>query len=179
MKITPADLVFFWSAAWSVPLRSACRWLTPDAQTAVAPDAIAARWLKPLCLQRWVGQAIGDRLAWMRQHPEAAAYRCWQESTPCWTGMSAVSYDRRCLRELSEAGLLSLWEVEVERLLRISEAPPARVGEDDWARAALGVCEHLSQLYAELKRREQSRRARWRLREALRGYVRWDYRAAA
>ncbi len=69
--------------------------------------------------------------------------------------------------------------MEVERLLRVSEAPPALVGKDDWARAALGVSLRLSQLYAELKRRHRAMRARAMLREALRASIQWDYRAAA
>ncbi len=41
------------------------------------------------------------------------------------------------------------------------------------------VGRRLSQLYGELKRRQGERGARGMLREEMRGYVTWDYRAAA
>ena len=185
MTFTAPELASFWSAAWSVPFRLACRWLTPDEKTNVSPDALPPRQITPLCVQRWVGQAIGARLAWMRDHPEAAAYRysgAYDESDPsipCWTDRADALYDRRYVRQASEDDLLWRWNVEVERLLRISEATPFLLGEDDWARAVLRVCEHLNQLYAELKRRHRAMRARAILREELRAYIAWDYRAAA
>lgn len=185
MNFTDAELSSFWSAAWSVPFRSACRWLTSDEKTNVSPDAEPPTWLKPLCVQRWVGQAIGARLAWMRDHPEAALYRysgAYDESDPsipCWTEKGTVFYDWHELREFEEERILWRWNVEVERLLRTSEAPPFLLGEDAWTRAVLRVCEHLNQLYGELKRRHRAMRARAILREELRAYIHWDYRAAA
>lgn len=185
MFFTAPELAAFWSAAWSVPFRRACRWLAPDAQTNISLDARPPKQIAPRCVQRWVGQTIQARLAWMRAHPEAAAYRysgpydeC-DPSIPRWTDRADVPYDRRILRISPEGHLLWRWNVEVERLLRISEAPPALVGADDWARAALGVSQRLSQLYAELKRRHRAMRARAILRDELRAYIEWDYRAAA
>jgi hypothetical protein len=185
MNITPADLAAFWSAPWSVPFRAACRWLAPDAQTRVSPDAQPPAWLRPLCLQRWVGQAIAARLAWMRAHPAAALYRYsgsfdeGDPSIPYWADMATSSYTRLWLQHQEDDALLWRWNVEVERLLRVSEAPPCLVGENDWARSALGVALRLAQLYAELKRRHKARRARALLRDELRRYITWDYRAAA
>ena len=134
MLFSSDDLAAFWSAPWSVPLRSACRWLAPEAQTKTSPDAQAPRWLKPLCLQRWVGQAILARLAWRQSHPQAAFYRysgssdeC-DPSIPCWTAKETVFYDWHGLREEDEQRILWRWEVEVERLLRTSEAPPHLIG---------------------------------------------------
>ncbi len=75
MTVTLAHVPMFWLAPWTMLLRSACRWLSPEAQTATAPAPFAPRWPRPLGLQRWVGQAIDARLAWMREHPEAACYR--------------------------------------------------------------------------------------------------------
>ncbi len=75
MSFTASELASFWSAAWSVPFRLACRWLAPDERTSFSPDAPPLRRIAPFCVQRWVGQAIQARLAWMRDHPEAAAYR--------------------------------------------------------------------------------------------------------
>src|ERR1051326_8319885 len=151
MLFSPDDLAAFWSAPWSVPLCSACRWLAPEAQTHISPDAHAPRWLTPLCLQRWVGQAIRARLAWMKANPQAALYRysgssdeC-DPSIPCWTAKETVFYGWHSLHYLEEQRILFAWEVEVERLLRTCEAPPHLVGQDMWARAALRVCEHLTQ----------------------------------
>lgn len=180
MFFTAPELASFWSAAWSVPFRRACRWLTPDAKSNVSPDAQPPRQIAPRCVQRWVGQAIEARLAWMRDHPEAAAYRysgpydVCDPSIPCWTDRADVPYDRRALRKNPEEQLLWRWNVEVERLLRVSEAPPFLVGADDWALAALGISGRLSQLYAELKRRHRAMRARAMLREELRAFVEWQ-----
>ena len=185
MQMTETDLAAFWAAAWSLPFRAACRWLTPEAQMRVSPDVKPAAWLTPLCLQRWVGQAVAGRLAWMRAHPEAALYRysgpfdAGDPSIPYWADMAASCYTPLWLHHQEDDDLLWRWNVEVERLLRISEAPPCLVGEEAWARAALGVALRLSQVYAELKRRHKARRARARLRAELREYVTWDYRAAA
>jgi hypothetical protein len=185
MSCSAADVAAFWSAAWSVPLRSACRWLAPEVQTRVIPGVKSPIWLKPFCVQRWVGQAIVDRLAWMQAHPEAAAYRfsgpagVGDISLPCWTEPPSVVEAWREVHTEIEACLLWRWEVEVERLLRICEAPPALLGEDEWARAALRVCVRLSQVYAELKRRHKAMPTRALLRARLRAYVTWDFRVAA
>jgi hypothetical protein len=185
MPFTASELAAFWSAAWTVPFRLACRWLTPEERARVSPDAQPPRQIAPLCVQRWVGQAVQARLAWMRDHPEAAAYRYsgpYDESDPsipCWTDKADALYDRRALHKAAEDDLLWRWNVEVERLLRVSEAPPCFVGKEAWARAALGISARLSQLYVELKRRQRAMRARAMLREQLRASICWDYRAAA
>ena len=158
MSFSPDELEAFWSAAWSVPLRSACRWLEPAVQTHLDAAVQSPLWLKPFCVQRWIGQAVLDRLAWMRAHPEAAAYRFsgpagvgdaslarWTEppsEVEAWLDVHLEIDDCLCWR----------WEVEVERLLRISEAPPALLGEALWAQAVLRSCARLSLVYAELKR---------------------------
>ena len=149
MLCSPDDLASFWSAPWSVPLRCACRWLEPEEQTRADSDASAPRWLRPLCVQRWVGQAVRDRLAWMQAHPEAACYRYGgsnnerqDRSIPCWTAEATVASARETLRGVTEESLLWGWNVEVERLLRVSEAPPSLLGEETWARAALRASVH-------------------------------------
>ena len=63
---------------------------------------------------------------------------------------------------------------EVERLLRIVRELPALIGEDIWASAALSACEHVAQVYAELKRRHKAMRARAMLREELRRFITWQ-----
>jgi hypothetical protein len=180
MRMTTPDLLSFWCTPWSEPLRRACVWLTRFGPpiSGQQPDQAAPRWLRPLCLQRWVGQAIAARLAWMRQHPERAAYRFGRESEPCWQAVAWASYERRCLRELAEETLLVIFGMEVERLLRIMQEPPMLVGDLDWTRATLGACEHLAQVYGELKRRHKAMHTRALVREELRGYITWQ-RAAA
>src|SRR5690242_14493871 len=167
MFATTDDLLLFWCTPWSETLRAACVWIARFGPpiSGQQPDKAAPRWLRPLCLQRWVGQAIAARLAWMREYPERAAYRFGRESEPCWEPVAWVSYERRCLRDLCEETLLSIFGMEVERLLRIVQEPPLLVGAADWTQAALGASEHVAQVYAELKRRHKARRARFLLRE--------------
>jgi hypothetical protein len=171
-------LVFasFWSGAWSAPLRAACVWLrrTPAPVVPPTPDALAPGWLRPLCVQRWVGLTVAARLAWMRQHPHLTAYPFAHESLPCWGAGAWRPYPRRELRELRQQRLLWLFGLEVERLLRIVQVPPVLVGEEDWTRAALGASEHLAQVYAELKRRAGARTARALVRDVLRRYITWQ-----
>lgn len=179
MLATTDDLLVFWCTPWSKTLRSACVWIARFGPpiSGKRPDSDAPNWLRPLLLQRWVAQAIAARLAWMREHPERAAYRYGRESKPCWEAVSSVSYPRRCLRELCAETLLFLFGMEVERLLRIMQEPPALVGDLDWTRATLGASEHVAQVYTELKRRHKARRARAILREELRRYVTWEREA--
>src|SRR5690242_1882752 len=95
MRMTTPDVLSFWCTPWSETLRAACVWTARFGPpiSGQQPDKAAPRWLRPLCLQRWVGQAIAARLAWMRAHPEAAAYRYGSESEPCWQAVAWVSYD--------------------------------------------------------------------------------------
>ena len=172
MQYTPTDLLSFWTTPWSRPLRGACVWLaslgTPISGS--QPDAAAPRWLRPLCLQRWVGQGVAARLAWMREHPDQPAYQFARDSEPCWTDVAWATYDRFSTRGLSEEGLLQLFGAEVERLLRSAEEAPGMVGAASWTRAVLGACEHVAQIYGELKRRHKAMRARAMLREQLQRY---------
>jgi hypothetical protein len=177
----PLDLPTFWCLSWSLPLRTACHWLTRQPVTLAPPNPLpsAPRWLRPLFLQRWVGQAVLARRQWQRAHPDAMPYRYGAESLPCWVHVGALPYDRACLRALGEASVLWLWGVEVERLLRISEIPPVLVGVEDWTQAMLGACGHLAQLYQELKRRHRAKQARVLVRAALQAFVAWESDGAA
>ncbi len=143
------------------------------------PDSLAPDWLRPLCLQRWVGQAVTARLAWLHAHPDLAALRYERESRPRWDVGRWDRAERRCLRDLCEETLLRLFVIEVERLLRILREPPGLVGNADWARATLAACEHVAQVYHELRRRHNAVRARYLLREELRHYVTWQPDRAA
>ena len=150
-------IVDFWMMPWSAPFRAACRWFTPETQPLRGrkPNDDAPTWLRPLFLQRWVGQAIAARLAWLEAHPQAKRYRYDDESEPRWEEAAWASYERAFLRTFDEALLLWMFGMEVERLLRIAEEHPVLVGGTDWTCAVLGASEHLAQVYAELKRRHQ------------------------
>ena len=166
----------FWSQSWSVPLRAACVWLrrTPPPVVPFTPNRLAPGWLRPLCLQREVGQAVGARLTWMRAHPDQAGYLYPTDSIPCWSRDAWIPYERGALRVWTDEWLLVLFQMEVERLLRIVQTPPALLGEEVWTRAALGACEHLAQLYREFRRRYQARPVRLFVRRVLRAYVCWE-----
>jgi len=172
----PLDLPTFWCLPWSLPLRTACHWLRRQPVTVAPPDPLpsAPRWLRPLFLQRWVGQAVLDRRRWQHAHPDAAPYRYREESTPCWLGRPPSVYDSFILWAIREETLLEWWNIDVERLLRIIETPPALVGVEEWTQAVLGACGHLAQLYRELKRRRKAKAARAMLREALQAFVVWE-----
>jgi hypothetical protein len=179
MRATIDDVLVFWMTPWSKPLRDLSVQLTfmDPPISGKKPDEAAPKWLRPLCLQRWVARAIAARLAWMSQHPECAPYRFGRESEPCWEAPAWASYDWRCLRALSEATLLWIFGMEVERLLRIMQEPPSLEGGVDWTKATPGASEHIIQVYRELKRRQpaskgqgRALRARGILREALRRF---------
>jgi hypothetical protein len=169
-------IVDLWTMPWSRPFRAACRWFTLETQPMQGrkPNRFAPRWLRPLLLQRWVGQAIAARLAWLEKHPRATRYHYRVESEPRWVDAAWASYEREILAEFSQAMLLWIFGMEVERLLRIAEEHPSLVGQEEWTRAVLGASEHLAQLYAELKRRHSWQQARAMLREALRCFVTRD-----
>ena len=175
MLDSTSALLSFWMTPWSRTLRGACVWLerlgAPISGT--RPDAEAPNWLRPLCVQRRVGQAVADRLAWVAAHPEAG-YRCGRESEPCWTEVGWASYPRRYLRAMSEESLRWLFMMEVERLVRSMEEAPGLVGGADWTRGVLGACEHVAQVYGEWRRRHKARRARTIVREELAAFVAWE-----
>jgi hypothetical protein len=165
----------FWSQSWSAPLRSACRWLkrAPAPTVQPIPEALAPGWLRPLCFQREVARAIRDRLAWLRAHPDQTADLYPQQAIPVWTETAWTPYERGVLRGWEDIALLERVQLEVERLLRIIETPPALLGEEVWTHALLGTCEHLAQLYRELRRRCGARAVRVALRRMLTSYVCW------
>ncbi len=193
LRFRPTDLVDFWLMPWSAPFRAACCWiaLLGAPLQGSKPDDDAPGWLRPLCLQRWVGQAIAARLLWLREHPDAPAYRFEAESEPRWTEAAASCCDRLDLRDHDEAALLRRFGVEVERLLRVAQEAPRLVGGGDWTCAALGAQARIAQVYAELKRRPpregqsqpggrqwKATRARALLRAELRRFVEDDGCAA-
>jgi hypothetical protein len=173
MRCSAADLVSFWTTPWSLPLRRACVWLacTDPPLIAHAPDSIAPRWVRPLCVQRWVGQAVAARLAWWQAHPDRAAHRFGRESEPSGKEAAWASYQRAYLREFSEQRLLWFFGIEVERLLQLMQESPILAGGGVWTQAVLGACEHIAQVYGELKRRHGFRIARAIVREELQRFI--------
>ncbi|HEU5369953.1 MAG TPA: hypothetical protein VFU69_15880 [Ktedonobacterales bacterium] len=179
MLFTTDDYASFWYAPWAAPLRAACVDLPEPPLPRPAALPATPRWLKPLCVQRLVGKAVAERAAWYRAHSDQPPiYYFDNESEPWWTEIAAASYDCECLCELREGTLRWILGMEAERLLRIMQVAPACVGVDAWARAVLGVCEHVSQLYDELKRRHKAMRARAIVREELLSVLHWRPRPA-
>jgi hypothetical protein len=176
MRCRHTDLVSFWLMPWSAPFRDACVWvaLLGAPLQGKQPDKDAPNWLRPLCVQRWVGQAVAARLAWLKDHPEQDGYRFGDESEPVWAEDVLAAYERRDLRAADEDALLRRFGVEVERLLGIAQEAPRLVGSGAWTCAALGASARIAQIYAELKRRHKAMRARALLREELRIFVTWQ-----
>src|SRR5579859_1323073 len=180
MLFPSADLEAFWFSAWATPLRSACRWLTPEVKRRVDLTVSMPTRLGPQCLSRWVGQAIQDRFAWQRAHPDAAAYRHPDDSAPIWEALIPPPYERGKLRALEDEWDFA-WHCrfEVERLMRLLDVPPVLVGREEWTAAVLGICERLARLYGEMKRRYRARQARAIVCAALAQFVEWDYSSEA
>ncbi|HEU5370083.1 MAG TPA: hypothetical protein VFU69_16550 [Ktedonobacterales bacterium] len=166
----------FWSSPWAASLRAACVWLKREPAPVVpdTPDSLAPGWIRPLCLQRQIGKAIAARIAWMRAHPDQAAFLYPEDSIPGWTRFFWTPYQRQALRSWSDEWLLFHFQLEVERLLRIMQTPPALIGEEDWTLAALGACGHLAQVYHEFTRRYWVRRVRSFVGDVLHAYVTWE-----
>ncbi len=165
MRCRHTDLVAFWLMPWSAPFRDACVWVTllGAPLQGKQPDKDAADWLRPLCVQRWVGQAVAARLAWLKDHPEEDGWRFGHESEPVWAEDAWAAYERRDLRAAREDALLRCFGVEVERLLGIAQEAPI-----------LAASARIAQIYAELKRRHKATWARALLREELRVFVTWQ-----
>ncbi len=167
--------VSFWSSPWAAPLRASCVWLTrvPAPVVPPTPDRLAPGWLRPLWVQREVGRAIRARLANMRQYASYTATLYAYASLPTWGAEDWRPYGRGVLASWSDERLLEHFQMEVERLLRIMQAPPALLGAEVWTRCALGTCEHLAQLYQQFRRRYGARRTRRFVRKFLITYVWW------
>jgi len=176
MLATIDDLFAFWLTPWTKTLRDLSVQLTfmDPPISGKRPDKDAPRWVRPLCLQRWVSQAIAARLAWMQAHPTQAAPRFGAASETRFEGCAAEPPRRRCLRGKRDEALLEQFSTTVERLLRLLSEPPKLVGEMDWTRAALRASQEMAQIYAELKRRYKAMPARAMLREELRRFVIWQ-----
>lgn len=180
MRYTIDELMDFWLTPWSKTLRDLSVQLTfmDPPISGRRPDKAAPRRVRPLCLQRWVGQAIAARLAWMQAHPAHAAPRFGDASDPRWEEEALEPPQRRGLRARGDAALLEQFGVTVERLLRILYEPPKLVGDVEWTEAALRASQEIAQIYAELRRRYKAMRARALLREELRCFVEWRRESA-
>ena len=175
MRFLASHLAVFWHLPWSAPLRAALSWQADPAQFPDdAPPPVAPPWLKPLCVQRLVGYAIADRVAWLATHPCLEPYRFGRESEPDWHECNLLTYDRRNLREMGEPWLRWMLGMEVERLLRLAQTSPSELGEAAWLAGALAASEHVAQVYHELRRRYKAARARAIVREELRDFLAWQ-----
>lgn len=164
----------FWRLPWSAPLRSALAW-QPDPAQFLPDDAPPAvpQWLRPLCVQRWVGQAVAARAAWLAEHVVLDPYCFGRGSLPGWHATNLLTYDPRNLRALSEVWLRYLLGMEIERLLRLVQTPASELGEGAWLAAVLAASEHIAQVYHQLRRRYHAKAARAILREELRAFLDW------
>jgi hypothetical protein len=176
MYFRPIELCDFWTMPWSDPFRAACCWvvLLGAPLQGSKPDTDAPGWLRPLLVQRWVGQTIAARLAWLGAHPEARATRFGDEAQPIWLADGWVDHQRRWLRSQHDDMLLRLVAIEAERLTRIAQEAPTIVGSAHWTGAALGAFARIAQLYRELKRRHHAMPARTMLRAELQRFVEWS-----
>lgn len=166
MWFEPDDFHFFWLSRWMQPLRSACPWLSPPVRQKAQKKKKIPKWLRPVYVQHWIRHAVAERQAWLAAHPNAAPYR-FADSMPCWSKTAAMPYEERRMHKLKDSDLFWLFDVDLERALRIMQADPAEIGEDRWTQAALGTCGHLAQAYREFQRRCGTRRARSLIREEL------------
>ncbi len=179
MEFLNEHLVVFWTLPWSAPLRAALSW-QPEWLPSLSSLPLAPRWLRPLCVQRWVGQAIAARLAWLARqpYPDAIPARFGSDSFPEWHPFHLGKYGWRELHELHQESLRWLLGMEVERLARLALTPPGEIGGSAWVAACLAICLHVAQLYHELRRRYRARRAREIVREELAAFLVWETEAA-
>lgn len=163
----------FWRLPWSAPLRAALSWQAdPDQFPADAPIPVVPGWLRPLWVQRVVGQAVAERAAWLEEHITLDPYRFGRESEPDWHETNLLSYGR-CLGRLNEEMQRWMLGMEVERLLRLVQLSPSELGQGAWVAAVLAACEHVGQVYHVWRRRYKAARAREMLREELQRFLDW------
>ena len=172
MVFVNAYLVVFWCLPWSAPLRAALSWQPALLSCPSMPPA-APRWLRPLCVQRWVGQAVANCVAWVRAQDGLVCYRFGNDSAPDWHPVNLERYSWRALHALCEEDLRWLLGMEIERRLRLALTPPEELGVGAWVAASLAACEHVAQVYHEFRRRVGARRARAIVREELGALLAW------
>jgi|GEM_PF-2168014 len=159
MDFTSACLAVFWLLPWSAPLRAALVYHPdPDRFPPSSLPPLAPRWLKPLCVQRWVGQAVAAHLAWRAAHPDRWPYRSGEDSLPEWQEGNLGRYVGRYLGGFAEAELRWLLGMEVERRRRLALLSPAERGEGAWVACMLAVHLHVAQVYRALRRRYRALR---------------------
>ena len=173
MRYQTGCRALFWRLPWSAPLRAALPWQAdPDQFPAGEPLPLAPGWLRPLCVQRLVGQAVAERAAWLEQHLCLDPYRFGRESEPDWHETNLLRYGR-CLGRLREEAQRWLLGMEVERLLRLVQLSPSELGQGAWLAATLAASEHVAQVYQVWRRRYKAARAREMLCEELQRFLAW------
>jgi hypothetical protein len=175
MSFTVAEVHSFLIARWSLPIRRSCVHLSAQVRHAVRPKTKVPipKGIRPQFLQRWLGQSIASRLAWQEQRPGPARYRFGIRSAPCWSQTETRPYEGRALRRETEEDLLRYLEIGIERLYRITQEDQTEIGETLWTLTLLSACQHLAQVYLELRRRYKAERARELTWDALRLFVTW------
>jgi hypothetical protein len=172
MRYHSSSRSLFWRLPWSAPLRAALFWQAdPDQFPTAEPIPVVPGWLRPLVVQRLVGQAVAARAAWQETHLCLEPYRFGNESEPDWHETNLLRYGR-CLGRLSEELQRWILGMEVERILRLVQLPPSELGQGAWVAAVLAACEHVAQVY-QVWRRYRAARAREMLREELQRFLDW------
>ena len=169
MCFSSEELQSFLVGRWSVPLRLACPSFAPQTQRALAlarqkgarkpPRVPAPRWMTAQYLFRWLGQAFVVRAEREKRQGGAPRYEYGRRSEPCWSQTITVPYAPGYLRQqpIEAQWFLSM---NIERLYRMTQTPTEEIGTDLWGQAVLGVCQHLAQGYAALRRRYKAKQAR-------------------
>ncbi len=152
----------FWFAVWAGPLRA---WAGASAITALAvgePRWPVLRRLGPLLVQRWVAESVISHVAWRAQQARPPRYYCDALSEPCWASAMTMGCEAR--HEMDEHGLCWYATIEVERIVRILEAPSGEVSARVWLRALVGSCWRIALVYEELRKRHGMMWARTMMR---------------
>ncbi len=175
MSFSVDEVHSFLIARWSLPIRRTCPHLPAQERQTVRPKTKVPvpKGIKPQFLQRWLGSAIASRLAWQEQQTTAPRYRFGLRSAPCWSQTMTLPYEGRALRGEEEETLLWYLGMDIERAYRITQADPTEVGENLWTLTLLSACQHVAQVYRELRRRYRAKRARELVWDALRLFVSW------
>ncbi len=172
MRYQNKYLALFWRLPWSAPLRAALPWQADPDRFTTTERPVVPRWLRPLFVQRLVGQAVAERAAWLEAHLCLEPYRFGRESEPDWHETNLLRYGR-CLGRLSEDLQRWVLGMEVERLLRLVQLSPSELGQGAWVAGVLAACEHVAQVYQVWRRRYRAARAREMLHEELQRFLDW------
>ena len=152
----------FWFAVWAGPLRA---WSGAPAISALAvgePRWPVLRRLGPLLVQRWVAEMVVSHLVWRAQQARPPRYYSDELSAPYWESAMQMGCDAR--REMDDHGLCWWATIEIERIIRILEAPEGEVSALVRLLALVGSCWRIALVYEEMRKRHGMKWARTLLR---------------